>query len=161
MAVREAFQQNKVAGLTVAVALFVAAAAIAAYTLWPQGARGSASGAFYSDDDGKSYFSDSIYHFPPYEKDGKTVYGAIVYKGSSGNFVGAIFRFKPEVKSQLEDAYAKTQAGAQPLYEFRQQLGAAMRLGIEYKAPGDGQRWYSGVPRVKSPDGGEIFLVMP
>jgi hypothetical protein len=160
MSVREAVQTNKAAGIGTAVILLLLAGVIGAYNLWPHNTHGSASGAFYSDDDGKTYFPGSIYQLPPFDHDGKTAYGALVYTSNSGKFVGALYRFRPEAKKSLEDSYAKTQAGDQPLYVFRQQLAAEMR-GVEYKLPGDNQRWVGALPRIQAPDGGDCFMVAP
>jgi hypothetical protein len=160
MAVREALHKNKAPGIITAVVLLAVAGTIIAYTYWPRSTRGSASGAFYSDDEGKTFFSDSIYHFPPYDQDGKTVYGAVVYTGNSGKFVGALYRFTPDAKKTLESSYAKTQSGTQPLTDFRQQLAGTMRWGVEYRLPSD-SHWALGMPRVKAPDGGDCFIVMP
>jgi hypothetical protein len=161
MPVRVASQNNKVAGIVTGVVLLAVAAAIITYTYWPRGTRGTASGAFYSNDDGKSYFTDTIYHFPPFQLDGKDVYGAFVFTGNSGKFVGLLFRFTPQAKKTLEDSYAKTESGAQPLTEFRELLASVMRSGVEYKLPGDNQSWSPAQPHVKSPDGGDCFMVMP
>jgi len=161
MSVREAVQANKAVGITVGVVSLLVAVTITAYTLWPRNTQGTATGAFYSDDDGKSFFKDNIFHFPPYQQDEKTVYGALVYNSNSGKFVGALYRFKPEAKKSLEDSYAKTQSGDQPMYMFKQELGAIGRWGVEFKLPGDDQRWYGSMPRVKAPDGGDCFMVAP
>jgi hypothetical protein len=160
MSVREVLQTNKAVGFGTAAVLLLVAVAIASYTLWPHNTRGTATGAFYSTDDGKTYFTDTIFHFPPYDQDGKTVYRAIVYTSNSGKFVGALLRFKPDAKKTLEDSYSKTQSGEQPMYVFKQQLNQIMRFGVEYKLPGT-DRWYSMLPDVKAPNGGDCFMVPP
>jgi hypothetical protein len=161
MSVREAMQANKAIGTSVAVVLFLVAGTITAYTLWPHNTHGTATGAFYTDDEGKTFFKDNIFHFPPYQQDGKTVYGALVYSSNSGQFVGALYRFRPEAKKSLEDSYAKTESGDQPMYAFKQQLGAIGRWGVEYKLVGDNGKWYGSIPRVQPPDGGDCFMVPP
>jgi hypothetical protein len=160
MSVREALQTNKAVGIGTAVMLLLVAAAISFYSLRSNNTRGTATGAFYSTDDGKSYFTDTIFHFPPYDQDGKTVLRAIVYSSNSGKFVGALLRFKPEAKKTLEDSYAKAESGDQPMYVFKQQLNEIMRFGVEYKLPGQ-DRWYSALPAVKAPDGSDCFMVPP
>jgi hypothetical protein len=160
MAVREAIQKNKYVGVGTAIFLFLLAALIIARTFWPTGSHGTAAGAFYSDDDGKSYFSDTIFHFPPYERDGRTVYAAMVYSSGSGNFVGILARYKPETKKLLEDAYAKTQSGEMAMPDFKELLASQSRSGFEFKVPGS-DKWQNNLPFVKAPDGGDCMMVMP
>jgi hypothetical protein len=163
MSVRERLQTNKIAGVAVAVALFAIAGSIAAYTFWPSGGRhASVTGAFMSDDDGQSYYSDSIYHFPPFEHDGKTAVRAVVYSSDSGKFVGVLARYTPETKKLLEDEYAKASRGEEPMYMVLRMIGSGqVKGGTEFKLPGSGHEWSRAVPRVKSPDGSVPIMVQP
>jgi len=162
MAIREALQKNRLMGLGIAAVLFAFAGWMIAYTFWPSGPRVHTTGAFYTDDDGRSFYYDSIFHFPPYDHDGKTAVAASVYSGNSGKFVGFMARYTPEAKKLLEDEYAKAQSGQEPMYQVLH-LMSSPRIGdgIEYKLPGGDQRWSRARPFVKAPDGGDCIMVMP
>jgi hypothetical protein len=162
MAVREALQKNRFAGPIAAVVLLAFAATMVAYTFWPSGPHASLTGAFYSDDEGQSYYSDNVFHFPPFDHDGKTSYRAVVYSSKSGNFVGLLERYTPETKKMLEDGYAKVQSGDQPRSTILQMIGSPDAMnGIEFKTPGSGHEWSHTRPFVKAPDGGDCMMVMP
>ena len=162
MSIREALQRSKIVGISLVVVLFAIAALMAAYSLWPRGPRANPTGAFLSDDDGQSYYSDSIYHFPPFEHDGKTAVRAIIYSGNSGKFVGLLVRFTPDTKKILEDEYAKASRGDEPMYMVLTMLSSSrVRGGMEYKLPGGGHQWSHNIPTIKAPDGGICFMVNP
>src|ERR1700722_20317754 len=53
---------------------------------------------FYSDDDGKTYFKDNAFKFPPFDHDGKPGYEAMVYTDGTHIYVGALRRYTPATK---------------------------------------------------------------
>jgi hypothetical protein len=165
MAIRETLQKSKFFGFGLVVLLFAAAASMAVYSFWSSGPHVNRTGAFYSDDDGKSYYSDSIYHFPPFDHHGATAYLAMIYSGKSGNFVGYLERYTPETKKLLEDAYAKASSGEQPTSSVLSLLASLQgHGGIEFKYPGSGNKWEPKAmlpPPVKAPDGGACYMVLP
>ena len=162
MAVREALQKNNIMGIGLAVFMLTVAGSIAAYTFWPSGPHINPTGAFYSDDDGQTYYSDNIFHFPPFDHDGKTAYRAMVYSGNSGKFVGFLARYRPDTKKLLEDEYAKASRGDEPMSAVLILLASPQaKSGTEYKLPGPGHDWSYAPPRVKAPDGGDCMMVMP
>ncbi|MGA2441753.1 MAG: hypothetical protein ABSH08_12410 [Tepidisphaeraceae bacterium] len=162
MSVRELLQKDKIVGVVVALALFAVAGSITAFTLLSGTRHPSPTGAFMSDDDGQSFYSDTIYHFPPFEHDGKTALRAAVYSSNSGKFVGVLMRYTPETKKLLEDEYAKASRGEEPMYMVLRMIGSGQaRAGTEYKLPGSGHQWSRGVPRVKAPDGSVPIMVQP
>lgn len=111
--------------------------------------------AFFSVDDGKTWFVDSSANVPPFDKDGKQAVAAFVYRCSSGgaDFVGYLQRFTPQAKAALEQAQSKD-AASQTAAD-----GAALHdvytTGREVKRPGDAQ-WVSGANRVAA---GQITMV--
>lgn len=155
-------------GTGAAIALVLVGAIMLAYELWPVShTSGTATGSFYSDDDGRSYFSDTIYKFPPFDHNGKTAYRARVYQSGRGKFVAYLERYNAEANKALDDAYAKSQAGQIPLTDVAVMISNRefSGQGIEQKLPGSGNDW---VPRgqlpkgsVKSPDGGDFWPVLP
>jgi hypothetical protein len=162
MGVREAIQKNWIAGVAAAALLLLIAVIIAAKNSPAPHPTPTATGSFYSDDDGSTYFADNIFHFPPFDHQGKTAYRARVYSASSGAFVGFLERYTPQTRNMLLDNYAQAEAGAKPRSELLDLIGSwDVIKGIEYKLPGPGHEWTHDRPQVKSPDGGDCVLVMP
>lgn len=97
-------------GLGAGVALLIVAAAAIAFQLI--GGRESglgplASEAFYTDDNGKTFFKDDINNLTPFTRDGKQAYRCDVFEGAGGNrFVGLVYRATESGKKEME-AYLK------------------------------------------------------
>jgi hypothetical protein len=164
MGIRETINNQKWIGVAVAAIIFATAGVIVAYTFWPTGPTIHANQGFYTDDDGKTFFRDSLYRFPPFDHDGKTANGAIVYSYSNGNFVAYQFRYKPDAKNRLTDAYAKAQAGGN-LADVAHLMGESDIAfgGTEIKMSGS-DRWTgrtASPPPVSAPDHGDCMLVYP
>lgn len=87
--------------------------------------------AFFSDDDGKSFYVDDISNIPPYEHSGKKAYRARVYevKGSGQRFVGYLESYDDKAKKQIEEAIKK---GIDP-------ATAMQGIDILVKKPGPGK----------------------
>jgi hypothetical protein len=166
MSVREKINSNKMMGFLIAALLLVVATVQAAYFLWPKPHQ-SATGVFYTDDDGQTYFMDSIYKFPSWDHNGKEANIAMVYSSDSGNFVAYQVRYAPAAQKQLQDLYAKAQRGECPLADVNrlmttEQIGFA---GKQVKMRGS-QKWVdmTKMPRpipVKAPNGGDALRVIP
>jgi len=63
--------------------------------------------AFFTTDDGKTWFAAEVTNIPPFDRDGKQACGAIVIRCGSGEpFVHHLESYPPEVRKQLEDAVA-------------------------------------------------------
>jgi len=90
MGVREKINSSRTMGFVVAGVLLAVAAGQIAFFFRPQHHQ-SATGAFYTDDDGQTYFADNVYKFPPWDHDGKQANMAMVYSSASGNFVAIRF----------------------------------------------------------------------
>jgi hypothetical protein len=168
MGVREKLNSNRVIGFLVAAILLAAATVQAAYFLWSAAPKHqSATDAFYTDDDGRTYFTDSIYKFPPWDHNGKKANIAMVYSSSSGSFVGYQVRYAAAARKELLDLYAKAEAGQCPLSDVNR-LMTTQRVGVvgkEVKIRG-ADKWVpmASMPRpipVKAPDGSDVMMVMP
>jgi len=167
MGVREKLDSNRIMGFLAAAILLAAATVQAAHFLWPTGKHQSATQAFYTDDDGQTYFTDSIYKFPPWDHNGKQANIAMVYSSSSGNFVGYQVRYSLAAQKELQDLYAKAQAGQCPLADVNR-LMTTERVGVvgkEIKMRG-ADKWapMAKMPRpipVTAPDGSNVMMVMP
>jgi hypothetical protein len=166
MSVREKLGEKRV-GVGVAVALILLAGAVFAYNFWPSGPRANPYKAYFTDDDGKTYYRDSIYHFPPYQHDGKTAVWAMVFEDDAGHdFVGYCARFTPDTQKMLQQKYDEAVRNNSPRDVLDLMGRPEIALGgMEVKMVGVGNPW---VPRsrmqnppVKAPDGSYGLPVPP
>lgn len=157
MGVREALNQGKT-GVVAAVVMIAAALAVAIYYLKPAH-RANGELAYYTDDDGQTYFEDSAAKFPPFDHDGKTANQAEVFENSKGlRYVAYQRRYLPDIKKKLEQKYADDVAQNHPELIYSQ--AAAFDIsGVEIKLRGS-SKWVPQSqdlnPDVTAPDG-DIF----
>lgn len=140
MSVREALQDRRV-GSVVAGVLLLIAGAIAFATLRPSRSLPNLKKAFYSDDDGQSYFTDSAFKIAPWDHDGKTAVLAAVYSEDGHKYVAFLRRFKPDAKKKLEASYAADPDNPVKTLDLMAALGAG---ATEVKVPGPNHPWVSG-----------------
>ena|ERR1700722_20041704 len=167
MGVRDKLTGNSIAAVGTTLALFIAAAVVfhGYFSSAASNRHGDPFSAFYSDDDGQTYFKDSTFKFPPFDHNGKTAYGALVYSDGDRKFVAYLVRFTPDTKKQLEDAYTNPPGG---------QTGATAALllmespqihstGVEIKKVGGDWMpgWKMGRPSVQASDGTPAEMVRP
>lgn len=123
MGVREKLNKNPAMICTVAVVVIAAAAGL----LMLQGNAGASAGittaAHYTDDGGKTFFTDDIARVVPYQRDGKTVYRAEVYKGNGEPFVALVLRHSPGAQSEMADYIARKP----------KDVDGSLRAGIEVR----------------------------
>jgi hypothetical protein len=158
--IRESLQRNRKVGLTVAAIMILLAGGIAAYYLWPHTRSFDPTRAFYSDDDGQTYFVDSVYDFPPFDHDGKTAVEAVLAESGGHYFVAYLARYKPAARKQLQEKYDDAVRRDLPVQQVvidfmgEAQFGLS---GMEVKLPGSGNKWEprSQLARldIRSPDG--------
>jgi hypothetical protein len=145
MNVREKLNEGKT-GLVIAVAFLAVAGGILTYILWPAHRIDSTS-RFYSDDDGQSYFKDSVYKFPPFDHDGKTADMAMVAIDRGSKFVAVLIRYTPEAQKKLTDAYNQVVNKNESDKEIQHNILMYMHdpdiniRGEEVKLPGSGNKW--------------------
>jgi hypothetical protein len=147
MGVREALNTQKSLGLGISVLCLLVAASIIVYTYKPQH-RPKGDKAFFTDNDGQSYYEDSIYLVPPCDRDGKTTVRAMVYSYDGGRhqFCPYLQRFTKDAKKRLDDAVADAATQGKPpssvsLFNDK----GILTYGLEIKLPGPGHPW---VPRL-------------
>lgn len=104
MGLRESINNHRGIGVTVGVCL-IAIALIA--IVWPSigGSAGRGAGkAFYTVDDGATWFADDATKLAPFDYKGKQAVACYVYKcGESGpSWVSHLMRYTPEGKRQRE-----------------------------------------------------------
>ncbi len=115
--------------------------------------------ANYTDDDGRTVFSDDLYRVSPFDHGGKIAVSAMVfrYDGGKKELVGYLRRFNPQWKKLLDDkiaAAARQGLGPSTLSEFH---NSDLGDGVEVKLPGEGHNW---VP-LRSEEGKKIAVTPP
>lgn len=114
---------------------------------------GREESAFYTVDDGKSWFVDDASKVPPFDKNGKAAVLAFVYrcKESGEPFVGYMQRFSEEAKNKLPALLAEAKGSKEG---FQRNMGAIQSLmgSVEYKKPGDA-KWQKETIAVVCPNG--------
>jgi hypothetical protein len=107
MGVREWIKRHQAA--TAGVSMGTAALAVA-LVVWPAisgeaGGTGAPQRAFYSTDDGQTYFVDDADRMSWFDHEGKPAYRVYVFDTAAGEpFVGYIERLAPDVRARLEAA---------------------------------------------------------
>src|SRR5271170_6898157 len=92
--------------------------------------------AFFSADDGKTWFADDMTNVPPYDKDGKQAIRAFVFRCSDGKeFVGYLQRFTPDAKRAIEQRQTPDPNRTGP--PDTSAIRMAYTVGREVKRPGD------------------------
>src|ERR1700733_5134236 len=101
-------------GIFAGLGLILVAIGIAAYYIKPP-PKVNSEMAFYSDDDGQTFFEDSAMKIAPFEHNGKTAYEAAVFKNTKGNqFVAFLRRYTEDAKEKLDAQYADDIAKGHP-----------------------------------------------
>jgi hypothetical protein len=137
MGVRETINETKGLGIGVAAAAMIIAIGLLAYQLNGGGGQGAAKQAFFTDDDGKTFFKDDIEKLSPFDHNGKKAYRADVLRCTDGHeFVGLIYRHtdggRKELESYQKDMKAKDVDG---------QVRANIEMrGMEVHRPGAAEK---------------------
>jgi hypothetical protein len=154
--------------LLIALAAVIVGAGAVVWALWPdrsaaKGPVGTPGQAFFSIDDGKNYFSDSVKKLPPFQKDGKEAFRAYVFKGADGKpFVSCLVRFTPDTKKQLEAIHAQN-----PEKPNTFMINHLEMDGMEVRAPGQTNWIKKSDPRSaellnpRLPNGDQAEMVVP
>jgi hypothetical protein len=165
MSVREAINGNKAMGIVAAVVLAAAAIGVSLfYNRQPADALSTGDEAFYTIDDGKTWFVDDANKIPPFEHNGKTAYRCYLFTTDGGKtaFVSHLERFTPEGRKLAESGGVK----ANPTVVMRRLSTGG---GVEIKRPltGDvgwipqGDPSASTIMRPQSPDGSPLPNLEP
>jgi len=147
MGVRQSINQHPALGAAGGAILLVVAIGAMIYANRPTPIK--ATRAYYSDDDGNTYFVDSSDRIYPFDHNGKPAYRAFVYQcGNAKPFVSYLARYSDSARAKIAALSAKANdpeaAGA---------IAQAKNNGIELKKPGQ-TKW---VPEL-SPEGGQIAM---
>jgi hypothetical protein len=169
MGIREKFKESPSVAAAAAAVFVLAAAAIIAHAYWPE-KKADLSQAYYSDDDGQTWFVDSIYKVAPFDHNGKTALIAEVYSYDDGKqkFCAYLSQFTPEGKKQMDAALSDAEKkglppDSVPLYQDRN----FMNRSVEVKLSGPNHPWILyGDPKaqevftIHSPDGSAVDQVL-
>jgi len=122
-------------------------------------APGDHTRAFFTIDDGKTWFPDDAAKLPPFDKDGKQAVRAYVFRSAKGTeFVNYLERYKPDARRVLEASKSAPDSKGPP--KNLPAIQNAHTSGREVKRPGD-EKWVATanlrdaaqVMAIKSPDG--------
>ena len=117
--------------------------------------------AFYSDDDGKTWFLDDAVKISPFDHGGRQACRAVIFRCADGNlFVGYLARYSDAQRTQIRNQLSKDPSSVSFLL-------ASMAMS-EMKKPGEA-KWgtgasgaISGAPAVACPqDSSPARLVVP
>ena len=114
--------------------------------------------AFFSVDDGISWFPDDGKKIPPFDHNGKQAVRARVYRAQGKTFVNHLERYTPEAKKKLESNLARSNGSADVVLPDTS--------GLEVKAPG-GSTWVGATrpeaAKILTPrfPGGDLEIVVP
>jgi hypothetical protein len=135
MGIRETLNNRPGIATGVAIAAIAIAAGVMAWTSRETPTR--LQQAYYSDDDGKSWFADDVDKVYPFERNGKPAYRAYVYQcGNEKPFVHYLARYNDSTKAKLEKL-VKSGAGDP---DVAAEVAELRGTGIELKKPGD-SKW--------------------
>jgi hypothetical protein len=167
MNLRATLSDKPIRAVAIAAGLLLVGLAIIVSQLRSASAPVSRSQAFFTIDDGKTWFADDAGKLPPFDKDGKQAVRAYVFRSAAGaEFVNHLERFKPDAKRAIEEANKPdpNQKAAGPPKHLAA-IQSAYTGGREVKRPGDAKWVGTGdfrdaaqIMAVKCPDGGTEAL---
>ena len=164
MGIRQTMNENPGVSIGITAGVILLVIIIIVYELMPRRASTTANlnQTFFSTDDGQTWFADDASKLPPFMKDGKPAYKAVVFRCGNGKpFVAHLERFTEEGKKRAEEARQKT---------GRAYAGMGVMSMLEVKKPGqptwvrlsnDTSRQWSEIMKVTCPDGGSPEPVLP
>ena len=163
MGIRESLNKNQTITTIATIALIVIAGIWIVKGMLPDRGPHIAIKSYYTDDDGKTWFEDDASKLVPFDKDGKEVVRAHIFKcGESGEkFIGYLEKLDPKVKQKLEEYMAAHKGRVLPNQDEAEETGRLI------KRPGD-KNWLPDnnpvavrITTVKCKDGNYALRVVP
>ena len=104
MEIRDSLNSNKRVGYGVAAGIFIIAIGLIAFQLSGGSTpRAGDASAFYTEDNGKTFFRDGLLKVSPFDHGGKQAYLCEVYKCHDGKqFVGLMYRHNAAGRKAIE-----------------------------------------------------------
>ena len=136
MGIRETLNKNPGITTGATAGIIVLALIFIFFQIRGGGTPTMATTAFYTTDDGATWFEDDINKLAPFDKNGKPAYRVYVYKCADGNeFVSHLERYTPAAQKAIEAARAKGGGMEDPtIYE------QISMTGMEVKDPKTGDK---------------------
>ena len=132
MGIREVIDKNKSAVAAVTAVVVVGAGIyIATQARAVIGGPPGPGEVYYTTDEGKSLFTDSIGRIPPFDHNGKPAVRAYVFECGGKRTVGYLSRYSDEAVKSLQEV--KAAPGQRPDPKRTTAIGS----GIELKRPGE------------------------
>ena len=138
MGIRETIEKKR--PLVVAIAIVIIVGAVVAIFVQARNFSSFHAGdAYFTIDDGQTFFVDTGAKLAPFEKDGKMAVRAHVFQCGGKLVVGYLSRYTPETLKAIEDAKeARKQGKPPPNVHLLASMGTT---GLEVKVPGANNPW--------------------
>lgn len=134
--IRESIKKRPSVAAAVAGVMIVGAA-IAIYVQARDLGSSGAGKAFFSTDDGKTFFVDDAQKLPPFDRNGKPAYRAHVFECGGKRVVGYLSAYTPEALKAVEEAKKYNGTGKPP--PNMHQIASLGTTGTVVKRPGETQ----------------------
>lgn len=135
MGIRETLNQNPGITTGVTAGIIVLALVVIVWQLAGSGGPSIPTKAYYTVDDGATWFADDINKIPPFDHNGKPAYRVHLFRCGGGDpFVTHLERYTPAAQKRLEQARAAGPEADPSVYE------EVAMSGIEVKKPGTGDK---------------------
>lgn len=167
MGIREKLNNKPGIAIGVGAALLVLSMVFITMQL-TSGGGASSEEAYYTIDDGATWFPDDANKPTPFQHDGKEAVRAYVYECKGKEFVNHLERFTPE-RRKVAEAAAEAEKTGKPPPPAPAAAGNTVMWGQEIKKPGDKAWTPAGnlakagpMAQPKCPEGtGEVVPVVP
>ena len=138
MGIREWLNKQPAVVGAVSVVFVLIAGYFVVQSALPSDPTNAPTQAFFSDDDGATWFSAGIDNVPPFNHDGGEAVRAIVYECGGEEYVTYLERYKPDARQQVVAIFEEAESnGLNPsTVEIPQNLYLG---GREAKRPGEGE----------------------
>jgi hypothetical protein len=131
MALREWINKNRQWSTAGALMVAVLGIGFTIYQLLPEPEE---TKAWYTTDDGQTWFADSNRLVPPFDRDGKEAVLAKVYECDGQPFVAYMLKYTPQGK-EIYEKFRAAEAAQDP--NFDESMLMALRGHARYKRPGE------------------------
>ena len=138
MGIRETLEKKQ--SLSIGVAILVIVGAGVAIVLQARDfGSGNAGDAYFTTDDGQTFFVDDGRKIPPFDEGGKPAVKAHVFECGGKRVVGYLSRYTPEAIAAMQEAKKYKGTGKPP--PNVKALASIGTTGLEVKKPGPGNPW--------------------